>query len=1145
MREILTIIAACLVAALTAALAIPPFIDWDARRDEIAAQISERIGGPVEIGGPVALRLLPAPRLTVGSLSAGRSGLTVRSHAAAFELSPTSLLRGRLEFTEIALDKPTIAVDPNAFVLSPQDSARVGVERLIVTDGAIEVAGEKPVSVTHVDLTGAMDALLGPFRGSGVWRSTTFQFATAAVEDGRLRGKIALDEPPAGLHAEFDGDARFEGGALYFVGRGASSGMGGGRTPPWRTTFDIAATPDALRFDNLEARVGDDDHALSFSGAARYAAGAPLDIKLKAANLDLDRFRASHDFATVSGWASSRALDLRVEADSATLGGETLSQPAVALRLSPGAPAQALIDAGLPGATRLHFDGAIDQTDWRSFDGAARIETRDVRRLADYVAPIAPEAIRRLAAASFNRLAFDGRIKTAPDRFEAQARSLDLDRSRLSGRFAWRAAEADSRSRISAAIEASALDIDGLPDLRALGGIGRDDDLDLSVDAKAVRIAEVGQSSAAAGRIRAHLLRKDGVTTLEELSIADLGGATLTGVGRLTAQGGGLDLKLDAQRLGDLAALIRRVAPGAASDALVARASALSPAKATMGVATNAAGAFTQLNLESEAGGARYSAQLQPTGDGRVKAQLVANAPDASVLLRQFGFPVLPLRGLGAARVEAVGEGAWGGALSTRARVELPGASMTFNGETTASADRPAMRGRIMLDSADAAPLMQLFGLGAPDPTQRAPAKATATVAMDREGLSLDGLTSEAFGAKATGGLRRGADAIWRGELAIDRLSAPFLASFVLGPAQPALAGALWSTLKFAPQRVDPPAADLKLAIGRFDLGVSTSAGAHLELTLGQGLVEARKIDMPLLGGRLTGEASLRREGGAATARARLAVRSLDSTAGPFAAKVDGACEISGAGGSAAELVASLAGSGNARLQDWSIARAAPDTFSDAVARLAMDDATTAREAVVSELASALDSGAQCPAPVDVDFTLAAGRLTIAPVEFEAARARGRMSGVFDLRTGQVEVRENLRAPAPADWSGAPPQIDLSWSGPWSQPARALSAEALIAALTERAIERESERNAALEADIRERAFFNRRLKSDRRLDAERRAQQEEEQKALDEARKLLRPLEPISPDKQAPPPPPKRPPAAFAPAPRGATPDPSTAGRY
>jgi hypothetical protein len=76
-------------------------------------------------------------------------------------------------------------------------------------------------------------------------------------------------------------------------------------------------------------------------------------------------------------------------------------------------------------------------------------------------------------------------------------------------------------------------------------------------------------------------------------------------------------------------------------------------------------------------------------------------------------------------------------------------------------------------------------------------------------------------------------------------------------------------------------------------------------------------------------------------------------------------------------------------------------------------------------------------------------------------------------------VRVNLTAPrTPKDWVGAAPVATLIWQGKPDAMQRSVDAGPLFNAISSRAIAREAARVQALEADIRERAYFNRRSKA-------------------------------------------------------------------
>ncbi len=103
-----------------------------------------------------------------------------------------------------------------------------------------------------------------------------------------------------------------------------------------------------------------------------------------------------------------------------------------------------------------------------------------------------------------------------------------------------------------------------------------------------------------------------------------------------------------------------------------------------------------------------------------------------------------------------------------------------------------------------------------------------------------------------------------------------------------------------------------------------------------------------------------------------------------------------------------------------------------------------------------------------------------------------------------VETRLTLSAPSAGlkFWSGPPPTAAVTVRDALEAPKRQVDVAALSAGLATQAIARESDRIAALEADIRERAFFNRRLKGERFMD--RRAAEMEDWRAEQERLKGL-----------------------------------------
>ena len=83
-------------------------------------------------------------------------------------------------------------------------------------------------------------------------------------------------------------------------------------------------------------------------------------------------------------------------------------------------------------------------------------------------------------------------------------------------------------------------------------------------------------------------------------------------------------------------------------------------------------------------------------------------------------------------------------------------------------------------------------------------------------------------------------------------------------------------------------------------------------------------------------------------------------------------------------------------------------------------------------------------------------------------------------------------------WSGPPPSATVTVDNALDAPKRQIDISTLSAALAAQAVARESDRISTLEADIRERAFFNRRLKGERLMD---RRQQEMQDWETEQAR--------------------------------------------
>ena len=119
-------------------------------------------------------------------------------------------------------------------------------------------------------------------------------------------------------------------------------------------------------------------------------------------------------------------------------------------------------------------------------------------------------------------------------------------------------------------------------------------------------------------------------------------------------------------------------------------------------------------------------------------------------------------------------------------------------------------------------------------------------------------------------------------------------------------------------------------------------------------------------------------------------------------------------------------------------------------------------------------------------LSLSAGVMKIGPIKLPQGQGGGEaLSADLDLRTLTTQARFTLTSSA-SDlkfWSGSPPSAAVTIDNALEAPKRQIDISALSAALAAQAIARETDRISTMEADIRERAFFNRRLKGERLMD--------------------------------------------------------------
>jgi hypothetical protein len=1037
MRDLLTYIGIALIVALSAALAAPFVIHFDVWRGRIADELSSVSGAKVTLGGPIALRLLPTPRLSAQKFGFIGDFGAVRARHAFFELALPALIQGRLRFAAVRLDGADIAI---AMDKARLPGAGAQFDRLALHDAKLTLSqsGAPPLRLEGLDLVAHAPSLAGPFQGrgaAGLGRDKVkFTFASDALAKGLLPLKASLTLPGEAGKAEFDGRLNF---AAVPAFEGEVKAAGQAEAGPWQAQATLAARLDGAEIENIAARLGEGPLADKISGKASYAPGGKTALDLESPHLA--EAWAATLAAPLLAAMDARALDARLNIE--TLDWRDVEWSHLLFEGTPGAPVH--LRAQGPGGSDVEVSALPAGKNWR---GKAGFKAEDfpafVAALREVAAP--------LTGLKVSAVDLNGDFSWSPEEVVLTAAGLRLDRARLSGELRFKPQQPGRRAQLVARLAAPALDLDATPEFGLLGMSGLD--LDLSLEAQTVKLAHRGQTLGDGGRIKAHFLRTGDAVVVEKLELRNIGGADLTASGGWTGDFAGLkgEARLKAADFSELAKLLARLSPGAATRALAGRGKALSPADLSF----RAKGADKNFDLSGVLGGTKIVASLAPRADGKLAGAFDLAAAEGGDLLYQFGAPVLLAQKLGPAHVTGQLQPE-ADKLNVTAAADVAGLHGAFHGLAGDPLTAPSLDGDLSL-SGDAG---KIWASATGAPIAPLTARLSAHLAGEPGALKAQNLSGAWGDAVFSGALAFDAEGI-SGTLNCNRLSAPALAALVLGPPAPVKTGALWSSLSFAPVFADPPRAKLKVQTSNLQ---PFGGKARFDLALGPGVLGIGDGSIDLPGGVLRGGFELRREGGQVTldGDGNIADFALKNPA--FSAKLAGKLHFAGNGANAAALVASLAGGGVAQARDLVLIGAAATAPDDALAASEASDASFDAALVAKQLDDNFARDAWRSAQADFSLSLASGRLSFAAKD-------AALEGVFDLRDAGLTLALSVAAQkTPPNAMAAPPRGKVIWSGLWSAPVRRVDATGFVNAVAVRALEREQARIEVLKTQDRAR----------------------------------------------------------------------------
>ncbi len=1098
MQTTLLGIAIALIIALVAALVGPLFIDWSNYRPVIEAEAGRLVGAPVHVTGPIDGRLLPSPRLTLHDVTVGQGSNAIRAGELNVQFALTPLMRGDWQAEDLRLSNPeiTVGVDAGGHLRLPKfafgfAADALTVERLEVEGGKLivkDAGGATTLTLDHLFFNGRARSLLGPFNGSGSLVAGGDHYALDLASgrygpDG-MKLRIGLQPAEHPFSIATDGTLTFTDGKPKFDGSlslGPPPGMKS--ASPWHVSGKLAAGANSALLQNLQVVYGADTEALKLTGSVRVDFGrAPsLTAELNTPRVDLDHMLAGTDgqhvtpaealrkLAQGSGaaaFASPLPMDIGLSVDEVVLGGRSLRNVGGDFNSVDGGWNLQKLEFQAPGFSQVALSGKLAIKDsGASFTGPAVVDATDPKvlfawwqgREADHAGDLKPLHLR-------------GDVTFGTDKVAIEALQARFDDKQVTGGLVYTYAAGQAPSKFDARLKADDIDLDtaiALGKAMAAGSHAEGpQEIALKADLKHATLSGFSARDAEASLTWG----RDGLR-IENLSVADLGGAKFSAHGRIrfdkAGQKGSLTADLDAPDMKPVLVVLSRLAPQTA-DALKPAAAVMSPAKlhASFTVADGAPPSTGQVSLAGTLGAAKFAV------DGSGKVDLSSGT-------------------LGDVRVGGRLDADNGAALVSMLRLDRVFSAASGPGHLTFSASGPA-RGTMHVEAAVGAGDLAASVKGTADIVKRSadlqvavphasaafaangtvPVSYASRAVFAGNDLSLSRIRAAVGGATFGGKLdfKFGDIAHVSGAIEADTVNAPAVIAAAVGlPAAPSKADRwTWSSEPFAAGVIGSVQGDVAVKVRRVELSprlVAREAAAKLHF----GAREARIDDIAgtLASGAFKGRLAFARGDDGLQTTMALSLTGGDATAlfssgarPPLGGALGLTLEMTGSGLSPAALVGSLQGSGAVTLDNGEIAGLDPRAFD--VVTHAVDQGVPIQASRVSDIVGkALDSGALAVKHAKADLAVSAGQVRLNTTKTSGDAADLTMSGALDLTNGLIDGHVVLSGADIA--GGARPDIYMALKGPVSAPERSVDVSALTGWLTLRAVDNEAKKLKAAE----------------------------------------------------------------------------------
>ena len=1161
MNTTILTIGIAIVMVFVAALAAPFVIDWSSKRAVFETQLAGIFGAPVRINGEIETGFIPDVRFSFNDVMVGEpeAGAPLTVSRVDVAISPGALLQGAFEIVSARLSSPTlhVRISADGRLISPGlmgagSNRAVSAETVEIEAGTIVLTDERNGAETRIlgiGGAGSMRALNGPFRFDGGYRHGdvphSIQLATGAFTGGAGRVAVSITPADRPLVVEAEGTLNTGGGGALFngtvrAGHGDASRSDTGseatfadlKQLSWRLEGPIEITPDHVFLNEAEFAVGPEDRQMRFTTALSYPFDAKggIEAVLSSGQLDLDRLigggpeqpvspreavsavlRAMRD--TADAFAFSHPVQLSADVSTVVVGGEVLQGARLDIERNHDDIAVNAFTLRLPGTADLTLSGRVDGLDFGGFAGYMRLDAVRLDQTVRWATASALPASRDVAAAS--RLMIEGDMAITGSAVSLRNLKGTFDEAPVNGDLSFVPAGPGQTGSIVLQLNAEKLDLTPFAllvrqaALAAVGdGTSNTAEEPTAANPLAYRIVadvSVDEAVLAGNSMRdadIDLRLADGVLDIRALSIGDLAGARLEGIGRMSglpdAPAGQLDLAVSATRLSGLVESIGALTVGDDDFSVwQRRVEAFAPLTADLSLSidgTNDTETSAVMRLDGNAGGseialgARFQGAYDNWRAGTLEVEGAADSIDGARLLTQLGLPFETALPGGAGAFSFKTSGALQSELAVEGQLEALNTVLTVGGVVTEPLTAGArFSGMGQMRSGDATMLSQFLQIPT-DGLRAVPLNLVSDVTATPDIIELHNLNGEIAAQKMTGAFtfERGARGVRaKAEMTADNTSLPWLVSVMLGnegvnrgaPGIDAVAPlefTKWAsvplTLRAQSQILDL-SEDVRLSDTSFifESGPETLRVRDLSGRLHGGELKGSvELETTALGVEVAGDATLEGADVSAALSETLGLRAIE---GVFDARI----QAGGRGRSLSGLIASLEGQGSYRLRDGQLHRLNPSAFSLIVR--AADAGLEADEERVEEIFSGhLQTAPLLLQPVEGSFSIESGVLRFPRTAAEGEGADIAVTGRLDLTNRSVDANIFLTVDRSTPEAGALPSVDVAVQGPWRAAERKVDVSALTGYLTVRRFEDEVERIETLQAEIIERERLEREL---------------------------------------------------------------------